>query len=343
MTHPFSSITRRDFAAGAASLVAAPALVRAQGSMTKIKITQPSESLSYMPIYVGRAMGFFKDAGIDLEVVVTRGDGPDVQALMAKEVEFVATPPHHLWTLYTQGRKLQAIAGIFGRCGISLVMGADTAKERGVTENSPIADKLKALKGLTISVSAPGSLTYNIAQYYIIRAGMKPQQDVMVVPTGLAPSTMAAMKNKIATAAAQSSPLTDQMVKDGTCVWMINNTLAQDPELKDFLHAVIHVRPEYAAENTDLTKRMVAAIVKSAAWIKATSPDEIGKTIKPYFKSLDDDIYMNALTAIREAVIPDGKMSRTGAETYQKVLLMTGHLKEPVAYDAVFTDKFLPA
>ena len=51
-----------------------------------------------MPIYVGRARNFFKEVGIDLELVVTRGDGPDVQALMAKEVEFVATPPHHLST-----------------------------------------------------------------------------------------------------------------------------------------------------------------------------------------------------------------------------------------------------
>jgi NitT/TauT family transport system substrate-binding protein len=89
--------SRRSFALGAASLavIGAPAIVRAQG-LTKVKVTQPAESLSYMPLYVGRAKGFFKEAGIDLEVVVTRGDGPDVQALMAKEVEFVATPPHHL-------------------------------------------------------------------------------------------------------------------------------------------------------------------------------------------------------------------------------------------------------
>ena len=86
--HRFTGLSRRSFALGTASLavIGAPAIVRAQG-LTKVKITQPSESLSYMPIYLGRAKGFFKEAGIDLEVVVTRGDGPDVQALMAKEVE----------------------------------------------------------------------------------------------------------------------------------------------------------------------------------------------------------------------------------------------------------------
>ena len=76
-----TGLSRRNFILGAA--VAAPSIVLAQG-LTRVKITQPSESLSYMPIYVGRARNFFKEVGIDLELVVTRGDGPDVQALMAK-------------------------------------------------------------------------------------------------------------------------------------------------------------------------------------------------------------------------------------------------------------------
>ena len=160
------NLSRRTFAAGSAMLViGAPAIVRAQG-LVKVRITQPAESLSYMPIYVGRAKEFFKEAGIDLELVVTRGDGPDVQALMAKEVEFVATPPHHLYTLSLQNRKLLGIAGILGRCGTNMVINKDAAAERNVAEDSPFEAKLKALKGLTFGVSTPGSLTYNMGLYY---------------------------------------------------------------------------------------------------------------------------------------------------------------------------------
>ena len=52
-----TGLSRRTFILGAA--VAAPSIVRAQG-LTKVKITQPSESLSYMPIYVGRAEGLLQ-------------------------------------------------------------------------------------------------------------------------------------------------------------------------------------------------------------------------------------------------------------------------------------------
>src|SRR3954466_2332719 len=206
-----TGLSRRNLVLGA---IAAPSIVRAQG-LTRVKITQPSESLSYMPIYVGRARNFFKEAGIDLQLVVTRGDGPDVQALMAKEVEFVATPPHHLYTLYLQNRKLLGVCGILGRCGINMVIAKEDAAERNVSEDSPFEKKLAALKGLTFGVSTPGSLTYNMGLYYILRAGLKPQVDARVVGTGVGTASLAAMSNKIANASMFPSPTADEAVSRG--------------------------------------------------------------------------------------------------------------------------------
>ena len=342
-SQPTGSLSRRGFALGAASVVvAAPAIVRAQG-LTKIKITQPSESLSYMPIYLGRAKGFFQEVGIDLQVVVTRGDGPDVQALMAKEVEFVATPPHHLYTLFLQNRKLLGVAGILGRCGINLVISKEVAAERDVSEHSPFEKKLAALKGLTFGVSTPGSLTYNMAYYYILRAGLKPQVDAKVVGTGVGAASLAAMSNKIANASMFPSPTADTAVHRGFAQWLINNTRGQDPDLKEFLHAVVYVRPDYLSENTDLCKRMIGAVVKSSAWIKSHPVEEVATALRPFFASLDQNVFESALGNVREAVISDGKMTPAASDAYQKVLMMSGHLKQAVAFDNVFTNKYLPS
>jgi NitT/TauT family transport system substrate-binding protein len=336
-------MSRRSFGLVSASLAlfSAPAIMRAQG-LVKVKITQPSESLSYMPIYVGRAKDYFKEAGIDLQLVVTRGDGPDVQALMAKEVEFVATPPHHLYTLYLQNRKLLGVAGILGRCGINMVISKEAAAERGVNENTPFDKKLASLKGLTFGVSTPGSLTYNMGLYYILRTGLKPQVDARVVGTGVGTAALAAMSNKIASASMFPSPTADEAVHRGFAEWLINNTRGQDPDLKEFLHAVIYVRPDYLSESTDLCKRMIGAVVKSSKWIKSAPADEVAKAIRPYFASLDENVFQSALGNVREAVIADGRMTAAGSEAYQKVLIQTGHLKSPVAFDDVFTNQYLP-
>jgi NitT/TauT family transport system substrate-binding protein len=335
-------LSRRTFALGAATILSAPAFVRAQG-LTKVRITQPGESLSYMAIYLGRAKDFFKEAGIDLQLVVTRGDGPDVQALMAKEVEFVATPPHHLYTLYLQNRKLLGICGILGRCSSNMVISKQAADERGISESSPFEKKLASLKGLTLGVSTPGSLTYNIGLYYILRAGLKPQVDTKVVGVGTGTAALAAMSNKISTAAIFPSPTADEAVHRGFGQWLINNTRGQDPDLREFLHAVVYVRPDFLNENTELCRRMVGAMVKSAAWIRSNPPEEVAKTIRPFFASLDEAVYLSALTNVREAVSADGRMTAAASDTYQKVLLMTGHLKSPVPFDAVLTNQYLPA
>jgi len=336
-----SRLSRRTFVFGTAAVVGAPSVIRAQG-LTKVRITQPGESLSYMSIYLGRAKDFFKEAGIDLQVVVTRGDGPDVQALMAKEVEFVATPPHHLYTLYLQNRKLLGICGILGRCSSNLVISREAAVERGVSENSPFEQKLASLKGLTLGVSTPGSLTYNIGLYYILRAGLKPQVDAKVVGTGTGTAALAAMSNKISTAAIFPSPTADEAVHRGFAQWLINNTRGQDPDLREVLHAVVYVRPDFLSESTDLCRRMIGAMVRSAAWIRSNPPEEVAKTIRPFFASLDEAVYLSALTNVREAVIADGRMTATASDAYQKVLLTTGQLKSPVPFDAVLTNQYLP-
>ena len=57
-----------------------------------------------------------------------------------------------------------------------MVINKEAAAERNVAEDLPFETKLAALKGLTFGVSTPGSLTYNMGLYYILRAGLKPQE-----------------------------------------------------------------------------------------------------------------------------------------------------------------------
>ena len=171
----------------------------------------------------------------------------------------------------------------------------------------------------------------------------KPQVDAKVVGTGVGLAALAAMKNKIANASMFPSPTADEAVHLGFADWLINNTRGQDPDLKEFLHAVVYVRPEFLSENTDLCKRMIGAVVKSAAWIRSVSVEEVAQAIRPFFASLDEKVFLSALGNVREAVIPNGRMSAAGSDAYQKVLLQTGHLKETVAFDAVFTNQYLPA
>ncbi len=330
-------------AAAAGALVAWAGVPEAAAQqMTKIKVTQPADSLSYMSIYVARAKKYFEQEGIDLEVIITQGDGPDVQALLAKEVDFVATPPHHLYSLYNQGKPLLGVAGLLGRLSINMVIHKEAAKARGITEASPLPEKLKALKGLTIGASRAGTLTYNVAIHYIKRAGYEPQKDVKVIGAGTGAAAIAALENRLVDAYAFSSPLVEQMVSRGNAIWFLNNTAGQDPEMAEFLHAVLYVRPDYAREKPETVRKMVRAIVRASNWIVQSSPEEVAEAIRPFFTRLEPAIYLSAVRNVKQAVAPDGRMSEAGSDNYQKLLLETGGLKAKVPYGGVFTTEYLP-
>jgi len=73
-------------------------------------------------------------------------------------------------------------------------MHKDVAKSKGVTESMPLADKIKALKGLTVGVTNPGALTAHLAAFVIRKAGYNPQQDVNIVPIGSGPTWLDTVK-----------------------------------------------------------------------------------------------------------------------------------------------------
>jgi NitT/TauT family transport system substrate-binding protein len=245
--------------------------------------------------------------------------------------------------LTSKGQHLWGVCGILGRCGISLAISKPAAAARGVTEQSSLPDKLGALKGLTIGVSAPGSLTYNIAEYYARRAGLALQTEVKIVPIGANAAIIAAMQHGIIDCAANNSPLTDELVQRGLADWLINNTLGEDPVLKDFLHAVIYVRPDYLQKNEAIVRGTLRAIVKGEKFIRDNPVDAVAALLRPYFKSLDEPVFLSAAGNVRAAVIADGKMTEAQSDGYENVLLSIGYLKQKVPFDAVFTNAYLPA
>src|SRR5262249_20561631 len=96
-----------------------------QGSApVKVKATQSVHSVSYLPVYVADKQGFFKKNGLDVEVTVTQGGGPDLQALLSGGVEFWFGGPINQLLAYGQNRdqRTLSVVAFFSNLGINLVM-----------------------------------------------------------------------------------------------------------------------------------------------------------------------------------------------------------------------------
>ena len=106
-----------------------------------------------------------------------------------------------------EGKKLIMVMSGLNKLFINWAMHKDVAKSKGVTESMPLADKIKALKGLTVGVTNPGALTAHLAAFVIRKAGYNPQQDVNIVPIGSGPTWLAALENRKVDVALTAPPV----------------------------------------------------------------------------------------------------------------------------------------
>jgi ABC-type nitrate/sulfonate/bicarbonate transport system substrate-binding protein len=82
---------------------------------------------------------------------------------------------------YQKGQKVVSTMGIMNRNAINVVMHEDVAREKGITEKSPLTDKIKALKGRKLSGVAVGSFSYEMPTYYLLKAAIDPKKDVELI------------------------------------------------------------------------------------------------------------------------------------------------------------------
>ena len=116
----------------------------------KIKVTIPAAAVTFASLYHAKLSGSFTDEGLDVGIVTVSGGG-SLQALIARGAQFCVTPGTYQMQAFQKGQRLLATAAIMNRNAINVVMHKDVARKKGITDKSPLADKIRALKGQLVT------------------------------------------------------------------------------------------------------------------------------------------------------------------------------------------------
>jgi len=182
----------------------------------------------------------------------------------------------------------------------------ESAKSKSITESTPLAEKLKALKGLTVGVTNPGALTAHLAAFVIRRAGFNPQQDVQIVPIGSGPTWIAALENRKVDVALTAPPTPETAIARGYAIMLINNAKGEDPSIAEFLMENLIVRPETAAKDQDTIRRMVRALTRANQWALKSTPEQVADALKPSMAAIAPDLLLSGVKSVLPALSADG-------------------------------------
>jgi NitT/TauT family transport system substrate-binding protein len=310
--------------------------------LQKLRVTIPVIGMNFLPLFVAADKGMFAKEGLEVEIIPTSGDGPDIDALIAGSVQFTISTPNRLLTSYEQGKPLLAIMNVANRMGIDCVINKSVAERLGINEQTPLLDKLKALKGLKAAGSRPGAFTYLVLVDYAKRAGLDPQRDVQLLGAGGTNSMMPAIENGAIDVGCNTSPGTDLMVERGKTIMFTYNSAGIDPAYNDFLFELLYVRPDYAKANPETVHAFTRSLLAAIAYIHDTPSKDQLPQLRPRFSGISDDMLVRVLDTLKPMFPRDGKVTPVSYGKAVKFMIDAGAVKEGAPWEAVATYDYLP-
>ena len=271
----------------AAGLVALPTASRA---VDRVVVTQSSNVVMWTLMYVARKLGYFKDEGIDLEVVVVKS-GPDALAAVTAgsaqiSMGFPATPIRAV----EKGHKVRIFAALTNQFIGELMLRGDVAKRLNITDATTMDERLRKLKGLTISTNGAGSAADYLLQSIIRGAGMKPDTDVTITPIAGDAPTLAALELKRIDGFMTSPPTNDIARKKFGAWQLIDFTRGEYKPIDGILYVSLNAEEKWLEANPELAARVVRACARALKLLK-DNPAAAKEAVRSFFPAMEAEMF----------------------------------------------------
>jgi NitT/TauT family transport system substrate-binding protein len=326
-------------ALGLAALLTAGAARAADVEKPNLKLSVGGKALLYyLPLTVTERLGYFKDAGLDVEISDFAGGSQSLQAQIGGSVDITTGSYEHTIQMQAQGKPLVAVVDLGRYPGIALGI----AKSRVVEYKS-----FKDLKGMKIGVTAPGSSTNFMVSYLMIKAGLKPD-DASFIGVGGGASAVAAMRHGQLDAISNTDPVMSELETAGD-VQIIADSRTADGSNQVYggasPAAVLYMRPEFLRANPKTVQALTDAFVRGLHWIQSHSPEQIADLMPPEYQGGNKTLYTTAIKKSLAIYSPDGKFDPAACANTLKVLqvfddkVKAASIDLSKTYDETFVDQ----
>jgi len=270
------------------------------------------EKQIYLPAKLAERLGYFKDEGLDVELL---SESAGVNA----ENEMLAGAVHGVVGFYDHCVDLQAK----GKVVESVVQFSQAPGEVELVSNKqPQVKGMGDLRGKTLGVTGLGSSTNFLTQYMMVKAGV-PMSEFTTLPVGAGSTFIQAMVQGKIEAGMTTEPTVSQMLKTGDARVLVDlRTLEKTKQALGgpYPAASLYMSADWVEKNKPTVQKLANAFVKTLRYINTHSAAEITEKMPKDFWAADKDSYIKALNDGKGMFTADGVMPAGGPETVLAVL-----------------------
>lgn len=265
------------------------AMVLPCSAQQKITVSQATSSMAYIPFYIAQTKGYFKDEGLDVSVVIAGGGPKALAALLSNSVEFALGGATDQINAYKRGqRDVRVVGSIMKGLALAVVMQKDVAAKLGITEKTPLAQRVAAMRGKKVSMTTPGSITDTYMRMLFRSQNLEPDKDVSLVPVGTADSMLAALRTGTLEVCSCALPLNIVSITEGYGAPLVDGR--EFEQYRELLFTSVYTTQQTIEKNPKLVESFVRALTK-AAHLVATDPAAAKEATRPFFTKMKPEIF----------------------------------------------------
>jgi NitT/TauT family transport system substrate-binding protein len=292
----------------------------------------------YLPLTLAEQLGYFKEEGLEVEIVDFAGGAKSLQAMIGGSADMVSGSFEHTINMQARGVPVVGIVLQLRYAAIALAL----PKAKAAAYKSA-----RDLKGLKVGVTAPGSSTNFFVNALLVQDGLKPD-DVSIIGVGASSNAVAAMKKGEIDAISNLDPVITKLELDGDVVAVADTRTAEGMKKYyggDYAASCLYTKKEFIEKYPGTAQAIVNAMVRALRFARESSLEQVLAAIPGDYYAADKQTYKAALKKAIDGYSPDGRFTLEGARNVYKVLklfepsVMSANIEVKSTFDNRFVEE----
>ncbi len=299
-----------------------PATSIAQSGLKKVRIGNSSTNVSFLPMYAAYNKGFYKDEGIDLEIISMPANLAST-AVLAGDVDYNGAVTGTIGAA-VQGRPMKVLIFTVDR-PLLFLMSKKEIKEPG------------QLRGKKIAGSSPGGTATLLANQALRHFGLEPGRDVSILPMGgTAASRFAVLESGVVDASLLSVPENIIALERGY------NELIFLGDVTRFPQNGFGTSDKRIRENPDEVYRMVRATLRGLLFLREKSNhEEVLDIIMKQWKITNKTFASETFRHVSRVLTKDATVKPESIQILIDLARESAKVSQPVTVSQVVDFSFL--
>jgi NitT/TauT family transport system substrate-binding protein len=314
---------------GATAILFAVAMFPPDSDARDLVLAEPVHYVGFLPIYVAQKKGYFKDEGINLQILTMEGPAMIPSVVAGRAFALTASVDRNAQAK-VGGREVKAVVDLNARANIYLMARKDLM---------PVSEDLPSfLRGKRIAVTLFGGTPNNMLRYLLTRWKLDPRKDVTLVEVNSQAIVAITVGANQAEVGVSAEPFISQGIRKG--IWGEPIYAAKD--LGSYADTAISVNGESVRSGPLLVKSLVKAVMRGLVYTNEHRSEMLEFASAEFPSASREDLEASLTRAFADQIYStDGFITPQAWTMGEAVVRQAGILKQDVGYDDVIDMQFV--